>query len=123
MELSRRDLVKLGLLGSASLYLPMERLARTKDLRSLAALPKPYVYPFVRPADLDLRAAANGGTPRSQVRMAMRQLDVPILGQPGQPGRYPTTPLWAYTGPRGEVNPTIHVDKGQPVEITHVHDS
>ena len=30
-------------------------------------------------------------------------------------------PLWAYTGPNGEINPTIHVDKGQPVEIRHVN--
>ena len=63
MELSRRDVVKLGLLGGAALYLPMERVARTKDQRSLARLPAPYTYAFSRPPEIDLRAAANGGTP------------------------------------------------------------
>jgi spore coat protein A, manganese oxidase len=61
MELSRRELVKLGLLGTAALYLPIERVARTKDFRSLAKLPTPFSYPFVKPPSIDLRASANGG--------------------------------------------------------------
>ena len=112
MELSRRDLVKLGLLGSAALYLPVERVARAKDQRSLAKLPTPYTYAFSRPPELDLRAAANGGTPVTSIRMAMQQGPVPMLG----PAPWPATNVWAYTI-GGKINPTIHVDKGQPLEI------
>src|SRR4051794_10926203 len=118
MQLSRRDLLKLGLLGGASMYLPMERIARTKDFRSLTKLPTPFTYPFAKPAEIDLRAAANGGRAITKLEMTMREVDVPLLG-PSPAWR--KTPLWAYTGPRGEINPTIHVDKGQPVEITHVN--
>jgi spore coat protein A, manganese oxidase len=118
MELSRRDLLKLGLLGSAALYLPVERFARAKDFESLARIPRPYTLPFVRPADIDLRAAANGGEPLTSLEMTMRQVSAPVLGPAPT---WPQTPLWAYTGRNGEINPTIHVDKGQPVEITHVN--
>jgi FtsP/CotA-like multicopper oxidase with cupredoxin domain len=116
MELSRRDVVKLGLLGGAALYLPMERVARTKDQRSLARLPAPYTYAFSRPPEIDLRAAANGGTPVTSIRMAMQQGPVPMLG----PAPWPQTNLWAYTI-NGRINPTIHVDKGQPLEIVHAN--
>jgi spore coat protein A len=114
MELSRRDLVKLGLLGGAALYLPMERVARTKDQLSLAKLPTPFTYAFQRPPDLDLRAAANGGTPLTSIRMTMQQGPVPMLG----PAPWPTTSVWGYTI-GGKINPTIHVDKGQELEIVH----
>jgi spore coat protein A, manganese oxidase len=119
MELSRRDLLKLGALGGAALYLPMERLARTSDFVSLTRVPTPFTYPFVKPPELDLRASANGGTPITQVQMTMRQVKRPILGPAPT---WPQTDLWAYTGPNGEINPTIHVDQGQPVEILHVND-
>jgi FtsP/CotA-like multicopper oxidase with cupredoxin domain len=112
MELSRRDLLKIGALSGAALYLPMERLARAKDFRSLARLPRPFTYPFVRPADIDLRG---GGS----LDMRMRQVSAPLLGPAPT---WPQTPLWAYTGPQGQINPTIHVEKGRPVEITHYND-
>jgi spore coat protein A, manganese oxidase len=118
MQLSRRDVLKLGLLSSAALYLPIERVARTKDFDSLAKLPSPFTHPFVRPPDLDLRAAANGGNAVTRVEMVMRQFDAPVLG----PAPWPQTKLWAYTytkDGRTMVNPTIHVDKGQAVEIVH----
>jgi FtsP/CotA-like multicopper oxidase with cupredoxin domain len=118
MELSRRDMLKLGLLGGAALYLPVERLARAKDFISLAKLPKPFTASFVRPPDIDLRAAANGGTPVTRLELTMQQVGAPVLGPPPT---WPQTNLWAYTGPKGELNPTIHVDKGQPIEILHVN--
>ena len=59
MDLSRRDLLRFGLLGSAALYLPVQRLARAADFRSLTKLPAPYSYPFTRPPSIDLRAAAD----------------------------------------------------------------
>src|SRR5215218_1929999 len=76
MELSRRDLIKMGLIGSAALYLPVERLVRASDQVSLAKLPTPFTYPFVKPASIDLRASANGGTARNALEMTMRQIDV-----------------------------------------------
>jgi spore coat protein A len=115
MELSRRDLLKLGLLGSASLYLPIERLARATDVTSLTRLPVPFTYPFRKPPELDLRAAANDGRAITELEMRMRQVDVPLLGPEGQ---WKQTPLWVYEAD-GKVNPTIHVDKGQPIEIAH----
>jgi spore coat protein A, manganese oxidase len=116
MDLSRRDLLKVGLLGSAALYLPVQRLARAADFRSLTKLPAPYSYPFQRPPSIDLRAAVNGGTAVDTLRMTMREITVPVLGPAG---KWVQTPLWVYVGPGGEINPTIHVDKGQPVRIYH----
>ena len=59
MQLSRRDVLKLGVLGSAALVLPMERVARTKLAQagrlSPSQLPQPFVRDFVVPAR---RAAA-----------------------------------------------------------------
>src|SRR3712207_9094036 len=54
MELSRRDLLKLGLLGTAALYLPVERMARASDVVSTARMPTPYAAKFVRPPDINL---------------------------------------------------------------------
>ena len=116
MDLSRRDLLRFGLLGSAALYLPVQRLARAADFRSLTKLPAPYSYPFTRPPSIDLRAAANGGTAVDTLRMTMRQVTVPVLGPAG---KWVQTPLWVYVGPNGEINPTIHVDKGQPIRVYH----
>jgi spore coat protein A, manganese oxidase len=116
MDLSRRDLLKLGVLASASLYLPLERFARAKDMESLTALPTPFTAAFQRPPDLDLRGSAG------RLEVTMRQVQAPILG----PGR-PQTNLWAYTAtdPKDQtktlINPTIHVDKGQPIEVAQVN--
>src|SRR4051812_6580410 len=109
MELSRRDVLKLGLLGSAALYLPVERLARAEGNGSLTTLPAPFTREFRRPPDIDLR----GGSP---VTLTMKPQQVDVLG----PG-FPTTELWTYTGPNNEINPTIHTQKGTPVEITQVN--
>jgi FtsP/CotA-like multicopper oxidase with cupredoxin domain len=118
MELRRRDVIKLGVLGSAALYLPVERLARAKGTASLGTLPTPFTLPFVKPPEIDLRAAANGGTPVTSLELTMRQVSAPVLGPAGA---WPQTNVWAYTGPGGQVNPTIHVDKGQPIEIMQVN--
>jgi len=42
MELSRRDLVKLGLVGGAALLVPIDGVARTALKRPLRDLPKPF---------------------------------------------------------------------------------
>ena len=51
MELSRRDLLKLGLLGSAALYLPVERVARAADFSGAwRSCPTPFTLPVLPPA-------------------------------------------------------------------------
>ncbi|HWT25254.1 MAG TPA: multicopper oxidase domain-containing protein [Solirubrobacteraceae bacterium] len=119
MELSRRDLVKLGILGGAAMYLPVERMARARDWRSdLRTPPKPYAYYFQRPPEIDLRAAANGEA-ISNLRFGMQEVSVSLLGSSA-----PNTKIWAYVAEHPVtkqklINPTIHVDKGQPVEFVH----
>ena len=71
MELSRRDLLKLGFFGSAALMLPAERIARTQlaiaDRIPASRLPQPFTVPFAVPpvatpvartADTDLYSLA-----------------------------------------------------------------
>jgi spore coat protein A, manganese oxidase len=54
LELRRRELMKLGLFGSAALLLPMERVARTelaiRNRMPQSRLPEPFTIPFVKPA-------------------------------------------------------------------------
>jgi spore coat protein A, manganese oxidase len=111
MQLSRRDVMKLGILGGAVLYLPVERLARAKDIQSLTRLPVPFTLPFARPADIDLRS--NTG-----LELTMKEVSAQILGPAPA---WPATPLWAYVGPEEQVNPTLHVQMDKPVAITHVN--
>ena len=53
MQLSRRDLLKLGLFGSAALLLPAERAARTALAEANripeSRLPAPFTAPFTTP--------------------------------------------------------------------------
>ena len=53
MELRRRELLKLGLFGSAALMLPAERVARTRlaisNRIAASRLPKPFTVPFEVP--------------------------------------------------------------------------
>jgi spore coat protein A, manganese oxidase len=111
MELSRRDVLKLGLLGSAALYLPVERLARAEGNGSLTTLPTPFTRAFVVPPSIDLR---QGGS----TQITMRSQRFQVLGPAPT---WPSTELWTYVGPQGQVNPTIHVQRNRPVEITQVN--
>ena len=119
MQMSRRDLIKLGLLGTAALYLPIERLAKAGDVTSTARLPAPFTYPFTTPPSIDMRG---GG----QLQLAMRQVPGSLLGGPAGVATYPKTNLWAYTyGTPGasdfKINPTIHVKKDVPISIKHAN--
>ncbi|MEA2177003.1 MAG: hypothetical protein QOG77_300, partial [Solirubrobacteraceae bacterium] len=53
MELRRRELLKLGVFGSAAFLLPMERVARTalalRDRMPAGRLPRPFTVPFTTP--------------------------------------------------------------------------
>src|ERR687885_401311 len=55
MQLSRRDLLKVGLFSSAALVLPAERIARTQlavsDRMPQSKLPAPFTLPFQKPPE------------------------------------------------------------------------
>jgi spore coat protein A, manganese oxidase len=123
MELSRRDLMKYGVLGSAALVLPLERVARTKALLSdrmpTSKLPKPYTLPFQTPP-VPVPYKRDGDT--DFYNMHMVATSVPVLG----PGK-PRTTIWGYamTDAAGNVmpattpGPTIHVERGRRIAIRH----
>jgi FtsP/CotA-like multicopper oxidase with cupredoxin domain len=122
MELSRRDLMKYGVLGSAALLLPVERLARTQlrinDRMPTSGLPKPFTLPFQTPP---VPTPVKSGN-YDFYTMHMRASSVNVLG----PGK-PNTVIWGYamTDQAGNVSPattpgpTIHVERGRRVAVRH----
>jgi spore coat protein A len=117
MELSRRDLMKYGFLGSAALLLPIERVARTqlllKDRIAASKLPKPFeldwreapvAHPVATPGNWDLYT------------MRMRETRADILGRHKDPTR-PLTRVWGYDGVTP--GPTIKVQRGRRVAVRH----
>ena len=123
MELSRRDLMKYGVLGSAALLLPLERTARTqlliKDRMPASGLPKPYTLPFqVPPVAVPYKRA--GGTDFYSMHMVAQK--VPVLG-PGKPSTlifgYARTDAAGNTMAPTTPGPTIHVERGRRVAVRH----
>jgi spore coat protein A, manganese oxidase len=114
MDLSRRDVLKLGVLGSAALLLPIERVARTKDATAqrlaTSALPDlKYNAPlYVQPA----ATKTPSGLPNVDFyEMTMRESAVNILNVPGGKKQdYPLTRIWGYNGE--SPGPQIHVEQG-----------
>jgi spore coat protein A len=113
MHLSRRDVLKLGLLGSAALVLPLERVARTQ-LAQAARLPTDRLpLPFTRwfttpPVMRPITKTLKDGRVVDFYDMVQREVSLPILG----PG-YPPTTIWGYNGMTP--GPTIQVNKGREV--------
>ncbi len=112
--LDRRELLKIGVFGTAALALPAERLARTQVALSnriaQSALPQPFTIPFKTPPVL---------TPDFQSRnhdyytITQRQAQAEIL-----PGRL--TDIWGYNGIAP--GPTIVNTQGRPAVMQHVND-
>ena len=97
MELSRRDVLKLGVVGSAALLLPLERYARTevasRNRLATSALPARFTQAMPVQTPLAPTATAiDGKHTLAFYDMAMRQQAVPILGN-GSDGR-PLTNIW-----------------------------
>lgn len=42
MEMTRKEMLKMGLLGSAALFLPLQRAAQTAGVEPLRRLPRPF---------------------------------------------------------------------------------
>src|SRR3954470_15398651 len=114
MQLSRRDLLKVGLFSSAALMLPAERIARTQlavaDRMPESKLPAPFTMPWQTPPAA--RKTAVGTT--DYFSIYQRQSQVKIL-----PDRLTT--IWGYAdGPNGAPvtpGPTIYVDQGRPAVV------
>jgi spore coat protein A, manganese oxidase len=97
LELTRRDLMKAGLFGSAALMLPIERVARTKlavaNRIPQSQLPAPFTIDLPMPRVITAQAGQT-------IDLTQRQVDAEIL-----PGLQ--TVVWGYAG---EVpGPTIEV--------------
>jgi FtsP/CotA-like multicopper oxidase with cupredoxin domain len=135
LELTRRDVLKLGALGSAALVLPIERGARAlvqqANRLDPARLPAVGQLPFrVPPVARPIPAVVTvpgtwidpahpAGTAPVSIAIDyyashMRQANVPIL-----PG-LPPTMIWGYGGITP--GPTIHAERGRPVLVRHFND-
>ncbi|MEA2150971.1 MAG: hypothetical protein QOD69_2801, partial [Solirubrobacteraceae bacterium] len=114
LGLDRRELLKLGLFGSAALALPAERLARTQIALSnriaQSALPQPFTIPFKTPPVLapDFQTAHH-----DYYTIRQRQAPAEIL-----PGKL--TDIWGYNGIAP--GPTIVTTQGRPAVVQQVND-
>ncbi len=119
MELSRRDLMKVGLFGSAALMLPAERIARTQlaiaDRMPQSKLPAPFTMGWQKPP---LATKASVGD-TDYFTIYQRQAKVNIL-----PDKQTT--IWGYAdGVNGAAitpGPTIMVDRGRPAVVRQICD-
>jgi spore coat protein A len=107
MDLSRRDLMKVGLFGSAALMLPLERVARTElavgNRLAQSQLPQPFTVPFATPPVLQ-PAFEDAGIAYYDIEQ--RQVKVEIL-----PGLQTT--VWGYNGITP--GPTVVAKQGQKI--------
>jgi FtsP/CotA-like multicopper oxidase with cupredoxin domain len=111
MQLSRRDLLKVGLFSSAALMLPAERIARTElaiaNRIPQSALPKPFTLPWQTPPAAPKTSVGN----TDYFTIVQRQAKVNIL-----PDRQTT--IWGYNGITP--GPTIYVDKHRPAVVRQI---
>jgi spore coat protein A len=114
MQLSRRDMLKLGLFSSAALMLPAERIARTKsafgDRIAASKLPKPFTVGFDVPPELPI---AKRNLTWDAYRLDQVEQAVEII-----PGL--KTPIWGYNGITP--GPTIRVMRGRSVVVRQCND-
>jgi FtsP/CotA-like multicopper oxidase with cupredoxin domain len=117
MELSRRDLMKVGLFGSAALMLPAERIARTQlainNRMPQSLLPAPFTMGWQKPP----LAAKTPFGDTDYFTIYQREQKVNIL-----PNKQTT--IWGYadgvTGAAITPGPTIMVDRGRPAVVRQV---
>ena len=119
-EFTRKDVLKMGLLGSAALLFPLERTARTKlsvnDRLPESMLPRPFQVPFSVPEvarKIDPKKLRNPEPNTDYYEMTMKQARLQIL-----PGR-PPTEVWGYDGTTP--GPTIHATRGRNVVVRHIN--
>lgn len=113
MELTRKEMLKLSLLGGAALLLPMERAARTQlsisNRLPESQLPKPFRVPFTVPP---VAKPVHRSATTDYYRMTMRNRRVDIL-----PGL--KTEIWGYEGITP--GPTIVAKRGRNVVARQIN--
>jgi len=113
MELSRRDLLKLGLFGSAALLLPAERVARTALAEANripeSRLPAPFTVPFATPPVL---APIRTTAATDYFLLTQKPASVEIL-----PGL--KTTIWGYNGITP--GPTIVARRGRNTVVRQIN--
>lgn len=114
-KISRKDMLKLGLLGSAALMLPLERTARTQLAVSNripeSQLPKPFQVPFATPPVL--KPVRRDAT-TDYFRLTMRPARLQIL-----PGEFGKTTIYGYNGITP--GPTLQVTQGRPAVVRQIN--
>jgi len=100
MSLSRRDMIKIAVVGGAAMTLPLERVAFTStSARRMptSAMPKYFTLPFVRPTELAQAGAIDWTCPDGQVRSYPRYDIAQTFGVAEiMPGF--RTPVFGYNG-------------------------
>jgi FtsP/CotA-like multicopper oxidase with cupredoxin domain len=114
MQLTRRDLLKLGVFSSAALALPAERMARTQlaidDRIAAGRLPQPFTVPFAVPP-----VATPVATTADTDLYSLTQVQAPAAILPGL-----TTQIWGYDGIAP--GPTIVVPQGRKTVVRQACD-
>ena len=115
MALSRRDLIKLSLLGGAAVALPMERAVSASDILgnriAESRLPAPFTTPFARPPVIrPVRSDAATGT--DFYRISMEPTFVQIV-----PGLM--TQMWGYNG--RVPGPTFRIRQGRKTVVRQIN--
>ena len=125
MEFSRRDVLKFGVLGSAALLLPIERVARTKSaangaLESTALADLKYKAQLYvqQPASPKSSAWLNGFKVH-YYDFTTTEVAIPVLNVPGGRKTYQPTRFWGYNGQ--VPGPNIHVMQGERAIVRHVN--
>src|SRR5205085_12512270 len=127
MDLTRRDLIKLGALGSAALVLPLERTARSAlqqanrlDPRSFPAVGQlPFrVPPTARPTPMMVTVPGAWIDPAHPMGNDPVEIEVDYYSSHMQQTRVPIMPglpptwIWGYQGSIPAA--TFHVERGRP---------
>jgi FtsP/CotA-like multicopper oxidase with cupredoxin domain len=114
-RLTRREMLKLGLLGGAALALPLERKARTQlmiaDRIPESALPEPFRVPFAPPPVL---RPVYSDAKTDYYRMTMRAAEAQIL-----PAPFGKTLVYGYDGVTP--GPTIKMRRDRRAVVRHVN--
>ncbi len=112
MGLTRREVLKLGMVGSAALALPIQRVVSAASGPSRLAesrLPRPFTVPFATPPVL---APVRTDATTDYYSITQRQATAQIL--PGV-----DTPVWGYNGIAP--GPTIDVQQGRRVVVRNAN--
>ncbi len=121
MTLSRRDLLKIGLVGAAAAVLPLERIAHTSGSvkqMSSKSLPRYFSLPFRRPPELapvgTVELILAGGLKAMYPRYDVVQRFGVAEILPGY-----QTPVFGYNGV--VPGPTIHAYQGTPIVVNQAN--